>query len=332
VLLVVMLVGTVGFFELVPGWLPTSGEFVVTDRFHDWQQDWRATGGAGVRSEPDGGLRVESLSATSHAGIERAFPYPAQCGHIQVVSEIGLDGVVSGDQLWQRARIVVARRTALEGWAMQSDPALVFQGTMPIGRHEAVLTCPRQQELLHLRIELHQVTGRMTLRSVSLQVVEENSIVVYGRRLGAVLWCVFGLLVVRRFGAEIAASIGNLPALALGLLILVGVLLPVPLRDAMLVLIGLGNPFGAAPSASWGHALLFALLAAVLQWRSGQQRGWHVAAVLITLAFVSEALQYLAPGREPSVFDLLVDWLGIATGLAVAMLLRRRRGCLPAPS
>ena len=67
------------------------------------------------------------------------------------------------------------------------------------------------------------------------------------------------------------------------------------------------------------HAVLFALAALFL----GLARGREAWVDLLFLGAATETLQRFVPGRGPGVSDMLVDWLGIAIGALLVVLLRR---------
>lgn len=72
------------------------------------------------------------------------------------------------------------------------------------------------------------------------------------------------------------------------------------------------------------HALVFAL-PALLGVLAGL-RPWLVGAVLAVHAPVSEVVQHLwIPGRAGDPWDVIADLVGVVLGLAVGVLLRRRR-------
>ena len=83
----------------------------------------------------------------------------------------------------------------------------------------------------------------------------------------------------------------------------------------------LGSPFPVGGFAVFTamHATLFALAALLL----GLVRGPSAWGHLLALGAATETLQRFVPGRGPGVEDMLVDWLGIALGALLVVLLRR---------
>ena len=77
------------------------------------------------------------------------------------------------------------------------------------------------------------------------------------------------------------------------------------------------------------HIIFYAWIA--LTWRllAPHWPRWRIPLILGVLGVLGEVGQIFVPGREPRVTDALNDWLGIAIGLALAMLairlVRRRR-------
>ncbi len=69
------------------------------------------------------------------------------------------------------------------------------------------------------------------------------------------------------------------------------------------------------------HGVLFA--AATVFLSSVSSLAW---VPLMLLGAATETLQIFVPGRGPGVSDMLVDWLGVAAGLGLLVLLRGRQG------
>lgn len=104
--------------------------------------------------------------------------------------------------------------------------------------------------------------------------------------------------------------------------LLLGMLLPAKgvdvLRDAVVGLLGSVAVELPGPSmAVWAHLVLFTAIGLLLG-RLRQHFGWgRVLSFLMGLAVMTEAMQFFAPGRYPSWFDVGTNLLGIAAGLAL---------------
>lgn len=70
------------------------------------------------------------------------------------------------------------------------------------------------------------------------------------------------------------------------------------------------------------HVALFALTGFLVAALWPRARWHHVAAALLALAIGSELLQFLAPGREPRIADVLDDLIGAAIGCSFALPVR----------
>lgn len=304
---------------LVATWVSTDADLVVNGRFHEGLKGWVATGAVQARDSTPG-VVLESLQRSSHAGIEQAIEYPSPCDHLRLVSVLAVEDVNAGAHSWQRARLVVRRRTDT-GWALETSRALSFEGTVPWSQHEAVLPCPRPFERIYLRVELHEVTGRVRLKELQLPPVRETEAVRLGRLVGGIAWALLSLVLLQRLLASPPASVPPRSLLVLAGVILFGVMIPEAIRDQLMEWTGLPTgsiplgPMAVSVSTLW-HALLFALLAALLGVSRRALGPMNLLGWLVLFALTTETLQYLAPGRAPALVDLVADLGGIVMGLA----------------
>ncbi len=70
------------------------------------------------------------------------------------------------------------------------------------------------------------------------------------------------------------------------------------------------------------HVLLFAWVTLCVRWLFPRLRWWQVGLWMLALAVGTELLQFLAPGREPKLADIVDDLAGVALGLLMAWLLK----------
>jgi VanZ family protein len=71
---------------------------------------------------------------------------------------------------------------------------------------------------------------------------------------------------------------------------------------------------------SWSalaHLILFAAIASVPVYGSGQAGAWRALLLAMVLAVTTESLQSLVPGRHPMLRDVLIDLTGALMGLAL---------------
>jgi VanZ family protein len=74
------------------------------------------------------------------------------------------------------------------------------------------------------------------------------------------------------------------------------------------------------------HMLSFLILAALVMAARFPLRPLALAAILILYAAVTELMQWLVPGRTPSLADFYQDLFGLAAGTALIWLARRCTG------
>jgi VanZ family protein len=96
------------------------------------------------------------------------------------------------------------------------------------------------------------------------------------------------------------------------LLLFVGTLMPGDLKAEV------ESHFWHALSwSAMAHFVLFAAIASVPVYGSGQAGAWRAVLLAVLLAATTESLQSLVPGRHPMVRDVLIDLAGALMGLAL---------------
>lgn len=73
-------------------------------------------------------------------------------------------------------------------------------------------------------------------------------------------------------------------------------------------------------SDKWLHAITFALLAIWFAGQYAQRSYWKLAIGLAAFGALIELCQYAVPYRSAQMGDMLADLVGIASGVAIAML------------
>lgn len=86
----------------------------------------------------------------------------------------------------------------------------------------------------------------------------------------------------------------------------------------------MGSMEAAARQVPWSlgvisHFVGFMMLAIMLWWLRPELRVWPCIGVLVALSVGSELVQMLTPTREARLDDVLVNLMGAAAGLALAM-------------
>ncbi|MFU8832877.1 MAG: hypothetical protein ACNA7J_12080 [Wenzhouxiangella sp.] len=98
------------------------------------------------------------------------------------------------------------------------------------------------------------------------------------------------------------------------------------LRDALSLLLPLARDVTDVPGISiWVHYLLFSLVSGLLLWHRRDLPLLWVVVALASLAFITEGIQLLIDGRFAAWADVLVNLCGVATGLALRLVLSRMR-------
>ncbi|MCS7268113.1 MAG: hypothetical protein NZ704_08660 [Geminicoccaceae bacterium] len=179
-----------------------------------------------------------------------------------------------------------------------------------------------------LALELVRARGRVEIADLAILPLRESPLFGLARAAVVVGWLVLGgvalILFARHLGAPVSASAVGAAVVGAGLLLL----LPAPLRDELLGALALRlGPEGTDPETlgDLGHLLLFAGLGSFALVALRAVAAWKIVGVLLLAALLAEYLQLLSDSRTPDWGDALRNVLGVGSGAALGVPLRRLR-------
>lgn len=333
------------FFTTSQAYRASGAELLKNGDFGLGDQGWRLQGEAAGVSFEGGVLSIEHAAATSTT-LSQCLPTASLAQPLLLTGAARSRGVVRGDKSWHRARIDLVGYDA-DGAGLYGVPTrlLSLEGDRPWRKARAHFRLPTQAQRVCLEISLYHAAGRFQVKQLSLTQGVKSTSHRIGRLLlltgwaGLALWLLPPLY--RRYREQ---PLGRWLLLVTAL-ILVGVLLPQALRQPLesgiwQVLEAIGWPLTPVDTpameegwslwpAAWdiskfSHLLGFFLLATLLAAQRATDLGRRLG-LLLSLALVSETLQFFVPMRTPRLSDLVVDGAGIGIGLALGALWFRLR-------
>ncbi|MGI9437721.1 MAG: VanZ family protein, partial [Geminicoccaceae bacterium] len=319
---VTMITVTILVFQLLPRY-QQIGDALLTDPpfpigFDGWQQE------GFVELDPTSPDHVvlENDDPAGRAFLRRVIPLPPGPSLVLLRADVETERVRSGTELWQRARVYLARLDA-DGDPPWSEPHHLFRlrGNKSPRRFTQIFEMPDQVSQALLSINLTNATGRMTVGNLELSVVEEQATF---RMVKFALIGAWGLLLL----AVAVATFRSIPSMEIRLwlggmagLFLVALLLPGEIRNQLLAGLPLLSSLGISDPDVIGHAVVFAIMAGLVRWGRPKDPFWLHVALWVLVGIATEVLQLFTLGREASVVDFAVDMGGMLLGLTLAEFL-----------
>ena len=326
-----LLLATFLTYGVMARYAPAEGDYLADLGFATLSagpsSPWQRVGSDGSVRVEDGSLVVENNDPSRVVGIEQAIPLDAKAARTFLLkADIGLNDVSIGANRWNRARIYLVGRDAAGAIDWERPNRLLQDGgTVPLRPFAAVVeVAPAAKDAL-FSIRLARASGRLDLRSLSLQPLKEREAFRRMSRWVGVGWGVVGLLLAIGFvrGASDRVA-GTILALLLAAAAAV-MLLPYDVRSPIL------HAFDGLMMGREGNEALVGLLHATalalvgFLWRRARPKEpvWQFIAFMMILAFGLEALQGLSVGfGVDDIADVGFNLGGALTGLALAQALK----------
>ena len=258
--------------------------------------------------------------------------------------------VVRGERAWHESRIdLVGYDDKGQGNYRVRTRLFALEGDQPWVGETALFRIPPESQRICLEIGHYAVPGVFQVRTFSLTQGEDYPAFQLGRWLLMAGWLVLAVVLVGPLYRYFETLRYRRSLMLFGALVFMGVLIPNDLRqqleDLLLRLLaaaGLSleatsqNTYQSAWAfwpANWGlskfaHLLGFALLGGILAGDRQSRLSLRVSALLL-LALVTEVVQFFVPMRTPRFSDLVIDAVGILTGVLLmwtALWVVNRRG------
>jgi hypothetical protein len=327
------------FFLTVQPYQQLGGELLANGDFSQGLERWS------LKGEPERISHKAGVLTIHHT--EKHSDVLAQCWRAEMLPQpllLSAEGrcqaVVRGLKSWHEARIdLVAYDAKGEGLYDIRTQLFKLEGDRSWQRAQALFDLPEASQRVCLEISLYDAPGVFQVRQLSLTPGMVSLTYRTGRWLLLAGWLVLILWLIPPFYRYYRQSrlVGWM--LVAGMLLLAGVLMPHETRmqiEALTIrsLTGLGVPLTASSPGTiesvwslwptewnlskYSHLVGFAFLTALFTADRGVGLGVRISTLLL-LAVVTEILQYFVPLRTPRLSDLVVDALGIAIGMGLAL-------------
>lgn len=321
ILLVLMTAAT---FILLPRYEFPGEPLLAKSTFEDGFGDWEQAGQVSKVPDDPAAIILESADPGTRTYLVRDIDLPPGERLLVLSAEVQGDDVVAGPEIWDTARIYLAQIDA-EGavdWAADHE-LFGLEGSTGTRRYSRAFSIPAEVRTVRLGIELKNASGRLTVSGLELAAAERPE--TFMMAAGG-LFTAWGLLVlytafrtlrgIRSVGIRVTLIIAC--ALSIAALLLPGRVFEGGLE-------GLALPFGFQDVDALGHAVVFAFLPFLVRLGRPHDPLWLHAGTWILIAIASEVVQLFTFDREPSMDDLMVDGIGLLSGLVLAEIICRIR-------
>lgn len=345
---VLLLLMTVGLFELAPRYEPTGPALLRNGGFKEGLKEWTVHGAKGTATVSSGVVVLESRDPSRSVGIRQELPAIPGQQTLMLEVEASTEGVRQGAKSWHDARIYIVGRTA-EGKSLWETHRIATHliGDNAWRRYSGAFPVTENVKEVMVAAQLSRTTGIMKLRNLRLYPVKERATFRVAVYVLLAAWAV----TLAGIGGYLLCDIGSTPVRGLVAVVTLGIvagaLIPGPLKQELLTSVWreyehlLQAMAGYSPEISglnWSgpeylylntsqiahFALFFALAGLVyFAWRAGG-RAFQLLSLLLFGA-VTEALQYFVSGRQATVQDWLFDAGGILLAFALLSIFGIRR-------
>ncbi len=326
VLSVLLVLLTGATFLLMPRYDIQGDPLIADPAFEGGLADWTKAGLVSEDLDDPGKVVLESISADQQTHLMKDIELPPGETMVILRAQVQGDDIVIGPEIWDSARIFLARldATGKPDWGEEHN-LFNMNGTTDIRNYRRAFTMPAEVGTARLGIEMKNATGRLTVNELEITVVEYKMpfVIAVGGLLLA--WSVVVLYIgIKTFGGIASAKIRIWLGIVCALSV-VALMLPGGSHDAGIQSIAKMLGIDDTGVDTIGHGVMFTVLAFLVRLgRPSDPLTLHVG-TWILIAIASEVLQLFTFDRDPSLDDLWFDGIGIVLGLALAETICRMR-------
>ncbi len=319
-------------------------------QFHDDFLGWQVQGRDSVAAQ-EGILTLSNpvKNDSSPVSAMQTMAVPPGQRLLFLSCEARATDVVPGAKRWETARVVLVPLTS-EGQARHDVPHMLasLYGTTPWAKFERVFRVPEENATVSVVVQLLNASGTLEVRSISLRSAIENPANTKWRYALMLAWLIVGLWIVWPLLRTAHRHIGRTGVLVIGSILLVGVLMPASVKEALTpsyllsereaqgpfrVDLQTASPFRyeLLPTDLNIHKLAHLLLFAAIGYLLIARRPYRIPisaqiGIIGLFALATESMQVLASGRDGSLSDVLIDLIGVCCGLLAAAAIQRHYG------
>lgn len=344
VILIVLLGATISFFQLYERYEPVGPELLMDRNFRHGFTHWSRSGRGVAEIKGDKTVVLRASEPSADVAVRQSLANPERYSLLRLSGELKAEDIHPGDRFWHRGRLVLASFDVEQ--RMMSVPHLVadLEGTRPWQTYRQVFRVPERVHEMRVGIQLIGASGTLLVRNLSLREVREREHYAVYRGIGVAIWTAALIWIAIPYFSRLRLDLPHLLMYVAIAGIFAGTLMPAELK------MEIDSEIGTAVSqvvqilkvdrkaeevsvlrlvldslviSKLGHFLFFALLGFGVCWAYPAKHRLVLLSGLLSLALVSEVLQFFVENRLPRVADFIIDGAGIILGMALFGLLSR---------
>lgn len=311
-------------FLFMPRYELVGAPLVDHPAFANGLDGWERQGLVTWTREDPGSIVLERRSLETRAAISRDIALPVGNSIVMLRARVQADDVRSGPEVWDQARVYLAQLDANGDVLWDEDHNLfLIDGTTGIRNYSRVFAIPNEIETLRLGIEIKNATGKLTVSG--LELMEAKRPLAFLVTAGSLILAWTALII---YGGRLTLrgieSVQVRIWLAVtAVLAIIAIMMPGDLYadhwQAFAYHFGLED----LDINSLAHGIIFAALAFIFRLGRPSDPIWLHAATWLPIAVASEAMQLFTIEREPSLYDLVLDMVGVLVGLSLVEATRQ---------
>jgi len=336
----ILVSGTIIAVVYVEPYQQVSDELLLNNNFSKDFLCWNKSG-TGKASRQNHILRFQQEDNAGEVRVEQKIENPGKYHRLRLSADIKSFEIIPGEKSWHRARLILSSYDKNGKWLAVPHGVAAIEGTNEWRHVERIFTVSSLAAELKVIAMLYKASGTVWFRNMSLLEIEEQDSWKILKIIAILLWVLF---LTGTFLPWIVQSKNMLSKVSMFILmaaIFCGTMVPANIKDRLQTSspLMIAETHCLAPASvktdessmttrhhtntMWkvlnnsGHFFLFLMLAAVLvnnyPWKIPQ-----LLILMIILAGATELMQFFVDGREPGIFDGLLDLCGAFSGVVVA--------------
>lgn len=320
---------------------------LVNPRFHEDFSGWQVHNSDAVSAQA-GVLTLANPDRHNRSSISvrQTVAVPQGQRLLFLSCEARATEVIPGEKRWHTARVVIVPLTPA-GEPRHDVPHTLawLDGTTSWASFGKVFRVPEENAAVSVVVQLLNARGTLEVRAIALRPAIEDPAYTQWRHVLMLAWLMAGLWIVWPLLRGARHDVGRTGILLIGSIILVGILMPASVKEAMTPSwllpereaqgpyradLRVAEPFRyeLLPIELNIHKLAHFALFAAIGYLLIARRPYRIPigaqiGIVGLFALATEAMQVLASGRDGSLNDVLIDLFGACCGLLAAAAVQR---------
>ncbi len=302
-----------------------GGELLINPEFENGFEGWGTSGFNSVEKDLPGVVALYAMESSQNIFIYQRVREFSGVKFLRLSGKAETDAVTKGEEGWQRGRLLAVFHDENDKKIGTNVISLPW-GDSDWKYYEHVFELKPGTKSIRVGANIAQVTGVIRVQDISLKPVMIKAEAVYLKVFGLIIWLI--MIVWLMWGYFKALGLQHITTLVFIGLLLVGMAMPGGVRDALV---------GQLPDISYeishsftlniyaiSHFLLFFAVGFLLVKSLTEKQWWVIVIDLVLLGIFTEFLQVFIDGRAAEIIDLTVNYSGLAIGVGLALLWKKR--------